>query len=232
MRIHCEDIEQRISHVTDPKRTFIDLYNSVKGSAATRETRMEVVAWIAVCRFDCKLEGGFVRDWIVGKYTTHPNSEDPNDWIEYNINYNHEQIPSMNKNVVPADLDCHLPTHARFDIDRFQDELFKFGIICRSYREKWRYILFVDENTRTGPFTMNLIEPHVTLTHDRIDFDVSNLVLEKNYTRDLGMRIDIQQKPYSIELETVVDNIINVETSDFIRELCVLQKVHATYESF
>ena len=56
---------------------------------------------------------------------------------------------------------------------------------------------------------MDLIEPHVALTHDRIDFDVSNLVLERNYTRDLGMRIDIQQKPYSIELETIVDNIKN-----------------------
>jgi hypothetical protein len=56
---------------------------------------------------------------------------------------------------------------------------------------------------------MDLIEPHVALTHDRIDFDVNNLLLEKNYTRDLGMRIPIQQKAYSIELETIVDNIKN-----------------------
>ncbi|CAF2546861.1 unnamed protein product [Rotaria sp. Silwood2] len=209
MRIFCEDIEKRISNVTDPKRTFIDLYNSVKSSTATRETRMEVVAWIAVCKFDCKLEGGFVRDWIVGKYTAPLDRTNSNDWIEYNTNYNNEQIPSMKREVVPADLDCHLPTHAYFDIEKFQDELYKLGISCKYYRENWRYILLIDENTRTGPFTMDLIEPHVALTHDRIDFDVSNLVLEKNYTRDLGMRIDIQQKPYSIELETIVDNIKN-----------------------
>jgi hypothetical protein len=67
----------------------------------------------------------------------------------------------------------------------------------------------VDNDAPTGPFTMDLIEPHVTLTHDRIDLDVNNLVLEKNYTRDLGMRIDIQQKLYSIELETIVENIRN-----------------------
>ena len=56
---------------------------------------------------------------------------------------------------------------------------------------------------------MDLIEPHVALTHDRIDFDVNNLSVEKEYTRELGMRIDIQQKPYEIELETIVDNIKN-----------------------
>jgi hypothetical protein len=61
----------------------------------------------------------------------------------------------------------------------------------------------------TGPFTMDLIEPHVALTHDRIDFDVSNLYLEKDYTREIGMRVDIQQRPYSIELESIIDNIKN-----------------------
>jgi hypothetical protein len=54
---------------------------------------------------------------------------------------------------------------------------------------------------------MDLIEPHVALTHDRIDFDVSNLYLEKDYTREIGMRVDIQQKSYSIELESIIDNI-------------------------
>lgn len=38
---------------------------------------------------------------------------------------------------------------------------------------------------------------------------VSNLSLEEDYTHKLGMRIDIQRKPYSIELETIVDNIRN-----------------------
>jgi hypothetical protein len=209
MRKDCEDIEERISHVTDPKRTFVDLYNNVKGLKATRETRMEVVGWIAVCKFDCKLEGGFVRDWIVGKYTARPTYliNDPNSWIKYETNYFNEKIPHMNEEVVPADLDCHLPTHAYFDIDKFQDELHKFDIKCKVYRENWRYVLLIDEHTQTGPFTMDLIEPHVALTHDRIDFDVNNLLLEKNYTRDLGMRVNIQQKPYLIELETIVDNI-------------------------
>ncbi|CAF3030613.1 unnamed protein product, partial [Rotaria sp. Silwood2] len=56
---------------------------------------------------------------------------------------------------------------------------------------------------------MDLIDPHVVLTSDRIDFDINNLSLEKDYTHELGMRIDIERKPYSIELETIVDNIKN-----------------------
>ncbi|CAF4001664.1 unnamed protein product, partial [Adineta steineri] len=192
------DIEERISHITDSKRTPIDLYNGAKGAQATRETRMEVVAWIAVCRFGCRLEGGFVRDWVVGNYTSRPASllANPSAWISYS-----NSIPYLTKEVVPADLDCHLPTHQYFDIEKFHDELYKYDISCKVFRQDWRYVLLIDENAKTGPFTMDLIEPHVALTHDRIDFDVNNLSLEKDYTHELGMRVDIQQRPYSIEIE-------------------------------
>jgi hypothetical protein len=202
MRTQCMDIEERISRITDSKRTRIDLYNGTKGTNATRETRMEVVAWIAVCKFKCKLEGGFVRDWVVGKYTEHPPN--PQAWVKYEGT---DQIPYMLKEIVPSDLDCHLPKDANFDIESFQDELHKYGMKCKVYRQAWRYVLLIDKDELTGPFTMDLIEPHVALTQDRIDFDVSNLYLEKDYTRELGMRVDIQQKPCSIELEPIIDNI-------------------------
>jgi hypothetical protein len=169
---------------------------------------MEVVAWIAVCTFDCRLEGGFVRDWIVGNYTARPTG-DPSTWISYNANKAGTLIPYLNKDLIPSDLDCHLPSHKYFDIDKFLDNLHKYHIEFKDFREEWRYVLLLDENTKTGPFTMDLIEPHVALTHDRIDFDVSNLSLEKDYTKELGMRVDIQSKPYSIELETIVHNIKN-----------------------
>ncbi|CAF3481180.1 unnamed protein product [Rotaria socialis] len=74
VRRDCQDIDERISHGTDPKRTSIDLYNNVKGS---KEIRMELVAWVAVGV--CKLEGSFARDWIVGNYTARPAIENPND---------------------------------------------------------------------------------------------------------------------------------------------------------
>jgi hypothetical protein len=208
MRKNCLDIEEKISHLTDSKRTTIELWKSLKGLKATRETRMEVVVWIAICHFDCRLEGGFVRDWIVGNYSARPTG-DPSTWITYYTNKAGIQIPNLDKDWIPSDLDCHLPSHKYFDIDKFLDKLHKYQIECKVFREEWRYILLLDENTKTGPFTMDLIEPHVALTHDRIDFDVSNLSLEKDYTKELGMRVDIQQKPYSIELEVIVDNIKN-----------------------
>ena len=199
-------IEEKIARITDSKRTSIELWKSLKGPRATRETRMEVVAWLAVCKFDCRLEGGFVRDWIVGGYSNKPAGPSSS-WISYRINPAGTPIPELNKELIPCDLDCHLSTYWPFDIDRFLDLLHKYDIECVVAREDWRYILLLDEHAPTGPFTMDLIEPHVALTHDRIDFDVNNLSLEKDYTKELGMKVDIQSKPYSIELETIVQNI-------------------------
>ena len=176
---------------------------------ATRETRMEVVAWMAICKFGCRLEGGFVRDWIVGHYSYPPANTVTNshDWIEYNDK--NKRLPSIIKEIIPSDLDCHLPSYRYFDIEKFQDELHKYGIICTVVPDKWRYVILFDEHEPTGPFTMDLIEPHIALTQDRIDFDVNNLSVEKDYTHELGMRIDITQRPYSIDLETIIDNIQN-----------------------
>lgn len=209
MRLKYPNIEQRIARITDRNRSQIDLHDNVKGPKATRETRMEVVAWVCVCLLKCKLEGGFVRDWVVGEYVSKPVNIPPQKWVEYDKNAAGKRIPSIREDVVPRDLDCYLPVDHPFDTDRFQDELYKFGITCDIKREHWRYVVLVDADEPTGPFTMDLIEPHIALTHDRIDFDVNNLVLEKDYTRDLGMRVDIQRKPYSIELETIVENVKN-----------------------
>lgn len=126
VRAQCGDVEERIARITDTKRTRIDLFNATKGSQATRESRMEVVAWIAVCKFDCKIEGGFVRDWVIGKYVERPtNLPNPINWIKYEGT---PQVPYMVKEIVPSDLDCHLPKKIYFDIEKFKDELYKFGM--------------------------------------------------------------------------------------------------------
>ena len=205
------EIEKKISRITDIDRTMVDLYKGARGTQATRETRMEVVAWIAVCEFQCKLEGGFVRDWVVGNHIRRPASplDHPKAWIQTNINAAGRAIPSIVKDVVPSDLDCHLSLNTYFDVEKFQDKLHKFGITCRVIREDWRYILVIDEEAPTGPFTVDLIEPHVALTHDRIDLDVNNLSLERDFPREIGMRVDITQEPYSIDMETIIGNIQN-----------------------
>ncbi|CAF0873800.1 unnamed protein product [Adineta ricciae] len=203
-------IEKNIACIADPNRTLVELYKAVKGKKATRESRMEVVAWIAVCQFHCKLEGGFVRDWIVGNEAFVPINlqNDPKAWIEYRPGEEGQDIPGIRKEIVPSDLDCHLPLNKYFDMEKFQDRLHKFDIICKVFRQKWRYIVLIDEDVPTGPFTMDLIEPHVALTQDRIDLDVSNLSVERNYPRELGMRINVTQSPYSIDLESIVENVM------------------------
>ncbi|CAF1234620.1 unnamed protein product, partial [Didymodactylos carnosus] len=198
------EIKARIEAVTDSKLEYIHLLPRLKGPNATRESRMEVVAWLAICKFDCKLEGGFVRDWIVGNYSFHPKTP-PSSWLTYPAIASNNKIPILDKSIVPSDLDCHLPRKRYFDIEKFLDLLFKFEIETKVYRQDWRYILLFDENSKTGPFTMDLIEPHVVLTHDRIDFDVNNLYVKCDYTKELGQRINLEQ--LNCSLESIVENI-------------------------
>lgn len=197
------DIERRIKRITDITLTSVDLLPRVRGPAATRETRMEVVAWIAVCLFNCKLEGGFIRDWIVANESARPPSTiPPQQWIQMNGN-----IPTIDKAFIPSDLDCHLPINQHFDLDRFLDEMYKYGISTEVYRQHWRYILLFDRNYSTGPFTMDLIEPHVALTHNRIDFDVNNLYIMREFCTELGQRVDLHDPPISIDLEKIIPKI-------------------------
>ena len=116
-------------------------------------------------------------------------------------------MPYLDPLLIPSDLDCHLPLDRYFDIERFLDEIYKFEIETKVFRQDWRYVLLFDEHYPTGPFTMDLIEPHVALTHNRIDFDVNNLYVERDHTKDLGQRVDLHEPPCSIDLEQIIENI-------------------------
>ncbi|CAF0799773.1 unnamed protein product [Rotaria sordida] len=167
---------------------------------------MEGVAWITVCQFDRWVEDGFVLDWIIDNYTNRPTGNSSS-WLSYYTNATGTSMPVINKDLVSTDLYCHLPTHTYFDISNFLDFLHEYHIECKIFREDWRYILLLDENGTISSFTMDLVEPNVALMHDRIDFDVSDLSLEKDCMKELGIRVDIQHKSYLIELETIVDHI-------------------------
>ncbi|CAF3372789.1 unnamed protein product [Rotaria sp. Silwood2] len=194
------DIEQRIAQVTDSQRLPFD---STQIHKANRELKMMAAAWTMVCKFDCRLYGGFVRDWIVGNFIGRPKNKTVDQWIQYENSTAH-----LHPEIVPADLDCYLPAHGLYDIDEILDELSKLQMTVNVHRDQWRYLLFIDQNTPTGPFTIDLITPHIGVhKYERIDFDVNNLYVDKNHTKHLGMRIDITYAPYSITLEKIVDNI-------------------------
>ena len=143
---------------------MVDLYKSVKGIGVTRETRMEVVAWIAVCQFQCKLEGGFVRDLVVGNHQSHP-SDNPQPWIQYQNNTNGRSIPYMREDIVPTDLDCHLPLNKYFDIDKFQDEL--ETVVDNTINKRFQVLRLIDKLVRIRIDKMN--RRHWTQIGESID---------------------------------------------------------------
>ncbi|UJR29681.1 hypothetical protein I4U23_017229 [Adineta vaga] len=207
-----EDIERRITQIANSKQMP---FNQVQIQKGSREERMLTVAWLLICKFDCKLYGGFIRDWVVGGYTAYPKNVPMDQWIVYN-----GSIPHLHPEIVPADLDCYLPTHGLSDVNEIVTELGKLQIAVRVHRDQWRYVLVIDQNTKTGPFIVDLITPHVgTIHYERIDFDVNNLYVEKDHTRHLGMRIDITQSPYDITLEKIVNNIKK-------RSYCLLAEIN------
>ncbi|CAF1541196.1 unnamed protein product, partial [Adineta ricciae] len=133
----------------------------------------------------CRLEGDFIRDWIVDHYMNRSTTAgtNTNTWIEYK-----ETISTINKEVVPYNFDCHLLAMFIISINRNSK-------------------INLDENELINAFTIDLIESHIVLAYDRIDSDVNNLTVEKDYTHKLGMRINITKKPYLIELESIIENI-------------------------
>lgn len=178
--------------VTDTKRSDVDVWKLVHSASATRETRMAAFAWVAVTKHDAKLEGGFVRDYIVrGKdgvqrpampHAPNPawriselHRTDPNSWVDLDGS----DIPRMKfPDITPADLDLQLPVTRKqvFDVQKFLDQLHKIGLsVDYIKRQGWRYSMVVDLHRSSGPFTVDIVEPHITLLHDMCDADVNNL---------------------------------------------------------
>ncbi|CAF3669921.1 unnamed protein product [Rotaria socialis] len=167
------DIKRRINRITDTSLTWVHLKQSISDNC--RESRMDVVAWIAVCNYDCLLQGSYVRDRIVANHMKRPKNQNPRTWVTFN---QQTGLPQIVPDLVPADIDCHLPSGTYFDVQRFLDEMHRYEFKVERFRNHWRHVLLFDRNLPTGPFTMNLIEPHVALTHNRRDFDGNSLYVE------------------------------------------------------
>jgi hypothetical protein len=171
------DIKRRINRVTDTSLTWADLKQAV--SENCRESRMDVVAWIAVCNYDCLLQGSYVRNRIVANHIKRPKNPNPRTWVTFN---QQTGLPEIVADLVPADIDCHLPSNNYFDVQRFLDEMHRYEFKVEVFRNRWRYVLLFDRNLPTGPFTVNLVEPHVALTYNHLDFDGNSLYVERKKT--------------------------------------------------
>jgi hypothetical protein len=207
---------ERLRRVTDSQRSELDLWRWSKGKEATRATRMEVVAWVALCQFDCRLEGGFVRDWVVRGEEMAPPGVSMDKWLEWD---KHRKRFEVVKGVTPTDLDMELSSKY-FPVQKFRNALHKLGYSTELQQFSLGYNLIVDRYAPTGPFTMDLVYPHQVATHDRVDFDVNNLYCIKDFTHELGMRVDIS---HHVTLATIIEHVKNKEllvmkTWDFIME--------------
>ncbi len=76
----------RLRRVTSAELSATEKFEMCEGPGASREQRMEMVAHIAVRVFECRVVGGFVRDWIVNGEAQHgefqPGNPPPAPWVK------------------------------------------------------------------------------------------------------------------------------------------------------
>ncbi len=114
--------QKRLRHVTSESLSEEEIFELTSGMGATRESRMEAVCRIAVRTCDCKVVGGFVRDWIVnGERKYPPSFIAPQDWVTEHIPPLHGWIKwdfAEGLEVIPKDLDIELSMTLTFDVNR------------------------------------------------------------------------------------------------------------------
>ncbi len=155
--------QKRLHHVTSESLSEEEIFELTHGIDATRESRMEAVCRIAVRTFDCKVVGGFVRDWIVnGERKYPPSSIAPQDWVtEYNppLNGYIKWDFAQGLEVTPKDLDIELSMTLTFDVNRLlSDEVF-FSRICLMLRLQIHFFCERSGN-RSGLLSAYTAAPH------------------------------------------------------------------------
>eukprot|EP00667_Euglena_gracilis_P000291 EG_transcript_291 len=171
------DIRDRIRRVTDSERRVTDLWAAVNGPEAARMSRMEVVAFLAVTRFEACLWGAFVRDWVVGGWSTPLLSND-----------------GAPEGTSTPKVDLWLSPHIYFDLQSFLSQLSNLGLEITSVNENPRCVAIEFDaggTSQFGPFTAELTFPHMACCHVQLDLDVNNLYLVKDATQAIGLRLPL-----------------------------------------
>ncbi|CAF5227652.1 unnamed protein product, partial [Rotaria magnacalcarata] len=145
------------------------------------------------------------RDRIINNRVSPSSDANPESWID---SERKTDIPVLHSKIAPSTIDCHLPIDKYFDIEHLLDEMHKYeDITVEVFRQHGQYVLLFDRKALTGPFILNLTEPHVALTQGSIDFDINNLYVERGHTQELGQRVDLSGPPCSSDLEEIVKKI-------------------------
>lgn len=199
----ARDMRRRLAAIADADRSDAELLESALGASATRESRMEVLTWIALNRFHCKVSGGFLRDWVVPGRRTDPGGA-PRTWLQFDAKTG---VIDMASGLAPKDIDLHLPYDHDFDLAKFRNVLARFGItIDVAQRQPWRYVLACC--VESGPFAVDLIEPHVAATLTDVDADVNALYAVGGQPSALGFKVNLEAPPLNMCVEDVIDGIL------------------------
>jgi hypothetical protein len=200
------EFRSRLRNVTSPLAPS-RIFDLCVGPKATRETRMEVVANIALGQdFECKLTGGFIRDWIVRGDVKHPTTA-PKDWVEPGQGFVKYEIQ---EGVLPKDLDLELSPTRYFDANRFITAVRECGIEVDYFEHIAQRYVFLFERER-GPFTADFIEPHFAMLHTTADFDVNTLCCV-NYPDLIGLKRDYKNDQQErLNVDDVIANCVRQE---------------------
>eukprot|EP00667_Euglena_gracilis_P000144 EG_transcript_144 len=202
---------QRLHRVSSPKLTYLEKFSASVGPAATRETRMELVANIAINSFKCKLVGGFVRDWVVrGKADHGPYSGNFRDWVDDKGVTNMERFPMKEEHnghrLLPKDLDFELPEEY-FDPYRFISEVQAMDIEVNYHQYIAQRHVFLLECKR-GPFTADFVESHFAIMHAVADLDANILSIEAPFHNMVGLKMKV---PRQFTVDGIVEHCRNTE---------------------
>ena len=175
-----------------------EIWELCNGPKATRETRMAVVARIAIMNFDCRLSGGFVRDWVINGESSHPKIP-INQWVvKAKQGY---QTFDIAEEVIPRDLDFELSPNAYFDISRFISDVRSAGIGVDLHEHVAQRHVFVFERKR-GPFMADFVEHHFAALHTLSDFDINTLCIKSPFYNMIGLKL-----PLDIPIDTIIKSI-------------------------
>jgi hypothetical protein len=195
-----KEFRERLRTITAAELPESSIFNLSEGPRATRESRMELVARIAVQDFGCRICGGFVRDWIVNGERKHlplPFSS----WVEANAITTYD----IKEGVVPKDLDLELPMDRYFDVARFVARARECGVQVDYHKHIAQRHVLLFESER-GPFTADLIEPHFAVLHTLADFDVNTLCVVA-YQDLIGLKMRYRFGDDStLDVDAVIDN--------------------------
>ena len=215
-----EEFRVRLNNVTAKDLSESKINQLTIGPKATRVTRMEVVARIAIHMFDCKVVGGFVRDWIVRGESTFIDSngsKKPSDWVIAKPYVKWE----ISKSIIPSDLDMELSMSTYFDVNRFISEVRKCGIVVDDYDHvAGRHMMLFE--TERGPFTADFVEPHFAVLHSLADINVNTMCLVK-YADLIGLKAHY-------EFNNPKEGDIKVLTVDHVIESCLKKEYFSMQE--